>query len=147
MVEGSARQLRLSGHVSPATNNRMELTAVLEGLKAIRADDAIIKIYTDSAYVSNGCKDWRHRWKINGWRKSNKKPVENADLWIELDALLECHSVDLQWIKGHSGHLQNDLADRLAVAAARGQTVRQYRKVGDYDFCRVSSISSREAAK
>lgn len=146
VLEGNGKQLRLSGHESPTTNNRMELTAILEGLKAIRADHANVTVYTDSAYARNGCREWRHNWKRNGWRKSNKKPVENADLWQELDALLDRHSVDLQWVKGHNGHPQNELADRLAVAAAHGQTIRQYQKQGNYEFDREAPTCNREVA-
>lgn len=146
VLEGNGKQLRLSGHESPTTNNRMELTAILEGLKAIRADHATVTIYTDSAYARNGCQDWRHKWKRNGWRKSDKKPVENADLWQELDVLLEKHGADLRWVKGHNGHPQNELADRLAVAAAHGQTTRQYHSQGDYEFNREAPAGSWETA-
>lgn len=135
VLEGSGKQLRISGHESPSTNNRMELTAILEGLKAINAECAQVVLYTDSAYARNGCKTWRHNWKRKDWRKSDNKPVENLDLWKQIDQLLERHEVDLRWVKGHSGHPQNELADRLAVAASHGQTVCEYHKEGNYRFC------------
>ncbi len=100
----------------------------------IRSSGKIIHIYTDSAYARNGCITWRHNWKKNGWVKSDKKPVENLDLWKQLDELLEQHEVKLFKVKGHSGHPQNDLADSMAVAAARGQVFKGYRQVGDYQF-------------
>lgn len=132
VLEGSGKQLRISGHQSPTTNNRMELMAILEGLKAIRAESAVVTLYTDSAYARNGCKTWRHDWKRRGWRTAQKKPVENQDLWQQIDELLERHRVDLKWVKGHNGHPQNELADRLAHAAALGKEVSEYRQAGDY---------------
>jgi|TARA_R110000851_G_scaffold176026_1_gene322556 ribonuclease HI len=134
VLEGGGKQLRISGSDSPTTNNRMELMAILEGLKAINAECAQVVLYTDSAYARNGCKTWRHNWKRKGWRKSDNKPVENLDLWKQIDQLLERHEVDLRWVKGHSGHPQNELADRLAVAASHGQTVCEYHKEGNYRF-------------
>lgn len=134
VLEGGGKQLRISGSESPTTNNRMELRAILEGLKAINAESAKVTLCTDSAYARNGCQTWRHNWKGKNWRKSDNKPVENLDLWKQIDQLLERHEVDLRWVKGHSDHPQNELADRLAVAASRGQTISQYRKEGDYRF-------------
>ena len=147
VLEGGEKQLRISGHESPTTNNRMELMAILQGLKAINAEAARVTLFTDSAYARNGCKTWRHTWKRKGWRKSNNKPVENIDLWRQIDALLERHDVDLHWVKGHSGHPQNELADRLAVAASHGQTVNQYRKAGDYRFSLNELLKSGRKSK
>lgn len=134
VLENDSKQLRVSGRECPTTNQRMELTAILEGLKAVQGTGKAICIYTDSSYARNGCNEWRHNWKKNGWRKSDKKPAENLDLWKQLDELLEQHEVRVFKVKGHSGHPQNDLADSMAVAAAHGQTVNEYRRVGDYQF-------------
>lgn len=135
VLENDRKQLRISGRECPTTNQRMELMAIIEGLKAIQGSGKVINIYTDSAYARNGCITWRHNWKKNGWKKkSDKKPVENLDLWKQLDELLEQHEVTLLKVKGHSGHPQNELADSMAVAAARGQVFKGYRQVGDYQF-------------
>ncbi|MDT0500313.1 MULTISPECIES: ribonuclease HI [unclassified Halomonas] len=147
VLEASGKQLRISGHETPSTNNRMELTAILEGLKAINAECAKVVLYTDSAYARNGCKTWRHDWKRRGWRRAKNKPVENVDLWREIDQLLERHEVEIRWVKGHSGHPQNELADRLAVAASRGQTVSQYRKEGDYRFSLKELTGKKKVAE
>ncbi|MCG6341242.1 ribonuclease HI [Vibrio fluvialis] len=134
VIENEVKQLRLSGRESATTNQRMELKAIIEGLKSIKATHKEIHVYTDSAYAKNGCEKWRHDWKRFGWRKkSDKKPVENVDLWKELDALLEERKVRFYKVKGHSGHPQNELADVLAVMASRGTVVKQYGKAGNYD--------------
>ncbi|MCC5881906.1 MAG: ribonuclease HI [Halomonas sp.] len=124
VLEYPQEQRRLSGKVEPTTSNRMELTAIIEGLKAIRSDwsEAPVIIFTDSNYVAQGCNLWRHNWKKNGWRNSQRKPVENLDLWQELDELLSTRSVDIHWVKGHNGHPMNELADKMAVVAAHGHT-------------------------
>jgi len=126
ILEGGGSQIRMSGSEKPTTNNRMELRAVLEGLKAIPTRSTKVRLYTDSAYARNGCRTWLPKWKENGWRKSDKKPVENLDLWQQIDELLGRHDVEFFHVKAHSGHPQNTLADRLAVAASHGQTVRKY---------------------
>jgi len=132
VLDNGEKQLRLSGTVEQTTNNRMELTAILEGLKAVRAKEATIVVYTDSNYAKKGCMEWRHQWKRKGWRNSSNKPVENLDLWQQLDELLENRQVELRWVKGHNGHPMNELADRLAVAAANGQAIeRKYHKSGE----------------
>lgn len=133
VLESRDKQLRISGHKTPTTNNQMELQAILEGLKAIKDDGQHIQIHTDSAYALNGCRTWRHNWKAKGWRRANRKPVENLSLWVELDSQLNRHSVELIKVRGHSGHPQNELADAMAVAAAEGLLeVREYRQSGDY---------------
>lgn len=96
------------------TNNRMELIAVIEGLRALAQDGTRVTITTDSQYVKNGMTQWIFNWKKNGWRTSAKKPVKNADLWRELDLLVHAHDVDWKWVKGHSGHPENERADQLA---------------------------------
>ena len=109
----------LSGGESNTTNNRMELTAVIESLKALKKSCEII-ICTDSKYVMDGVLEWMPNWKKNGWKTSNKKsPVKNLDLWLELDALLGKYSVKWTWVKGHNGHPENERADELARGEAK----------------------------
>jgi ribonuclease HI len=109
----------LTGSVEHTTNNRMELTAVIEGLKAVR-EPCEVEIVTDSQYVKNGITQWIHGWKRNGWRTSAKKPVLNQDLWEELDSQVSQHQIRWTWTKGHAGHDDNNRADELATSAARG---------------------------
>lgn len=114
----------ISGEAQGTTNQRMELTAIIEGLKAVPTPDSEIHLFTDSAYARNGCNQWMDKWKANGWLTASKKPVQNQDLWQELDSLIEqMPNLRFHWVKGHNGHPQNELADRLATAASRGQTV------------------------
>ncbi len=109
----------LSGGESNTTNNRMELTAVIESLKALKKSCEII-ICTDSKYVMDGVLEWMPNWKKNGWKTANKKsPVKNLDLWLELDALLGKYSVKWTWVKGHNGHPENERADELARGEAK----------------------------
>lgn len=102
------------------TNQRAELTATIEALKALKTP-AQVDLHTDSKYVVNGLTDWLAKWKTNGWKTSSKKSVENIDLWQELDTLLGQHSVTAHWVKGHSGHAENERADTLAGHAAQFQ--------------------------
>ena len=95
------------------TNNRMELTAVIEGLKALKRRSRV-EIRTDSQYVKNGMEDWIHGWKKNGWKTAAKKPVKNEDLWRELDRLCAEHEIVWKWVKGHAGEPGNERADGLA---------------------------------
>lgn len=111
-----ATEKELSGGESNTTNNRMELTACIEALKALK-ETCEVTLTTDSQYVSNGItKGWAESWRRNGWRKSDKKPALNPDLWGELLDLVAKHSVRIVWIKGHAGHPENERCDRLAVA-------------------------------
>lgn len=103
----------LHGGEPQTTNNRMELMAVIEGLRAL-ADHSRVRITTDSVYVKDGMTSWIRNWKRNGWRTAAKKPVKNADLWRILDDLVASHDVEWKWVKGHSGHPENELADALA---------------------------------
>ena len=113
------RERELSGGENPTTNNRMELTAVIEGLKALREPCEVL-IRTDSKYVADAVqKGWARSWKARGWIKADKKPALNADLWEKLLGLLDRHTVTFHWIKGHAGHPENERCDRLAVAAAQ----------------------------
>ena len=98
------------------TNNIMELTAVIESLKNLNKPCELI-ITTDSKYVKNGITEWIHNWKKNGWRTAAKKEVKNKVLWIELDSLIQIHSIRWDWVKGHSGHPENERADLLANVA------------------------------
>ena len=106
-------QSDLHGFDLKTTNNRMELKAVIEGLKNINPKTNVT-IITDSQYVKNGINQWIFNWKKNGWKTVAKKPVKNIDLWKELDGLVENHSVDWEWVKGHSGNPGNERADQLA---------------------------------
>ena len=106
-------QSDLHGFDLKTTNNRMELKAVIEGLKNINPKTNVT-IITDSQYVKNGINQWIFNWKKNGWKTAAKKPVKNIDLWKELDGLVENHSVDWEWVKGHSGNPGNERADQLA---------------------------------
>ena len=106
----------LSGGERSTTNNRMELMAAIEGLKALKRPSTVI-IHTDSRYVMDGLTRWLPRWKQNGWKTSDKKPVKNADLWRVLDEETLKHDVVWRWVAGHSGHAENERADRLARAA------------------------------
>ena len=107
----------MSGGEPSTTNNRMELTAVIEGLAALREPCRVV-LTSDSRYVVDGIqKGWARSWKRNGWRKADKKPALNADLWDRLLTLLEIHQVKFVWVHGHQGHPENERCDRLAVAA------------------------------
>ena len=106
-------QSDLYGFDLKTTNNKMELKAVIEGLKTINPK-INVTIITDSQYVKNGINQWIFNWKKNGWKTAAKKPVKNIDLWKELDDLVENRSVDWEWVKGHSGNPGNERADQLA---------------------------------
>lgn len=107
----------LSGGEKSTTNNRMELTAVIMGLKALK-EPCHVTLTTDSKYVSDGLsRGWARSWQKNGWRKADKKPALNPDLWEELLKLTDIHDVDIVWVKGHAGHPENERCDRLAVKA------------------------------
>ena len=106
----------INGYKPLTTNNIMELMAVIESLKAI-SKPFKIEITTDSKYVKNGITSWIHNWKKNGWKTAAKKPVKNKELWIELDHLIQKHNVSWKWVKGHSGHIENERADELANEA------------------------------
>ena len=107
----------LSGSEKNTTNNRMEITAIIRALEALREPCKVV-LHTDSKYVIDGITRWIHGWKKNGWKTASKKPVINEDLWRELDAARARHHVSWHWVKGHSGHPENDRADQLASNAA-----------------------------
>lgn len=106
-------QKTLHGGETHTTNNRMELQAVIMALKALKKP-CVIKITTDSEYVRQGITAWLPQWKKRNWRTANKQPVKNVELWQELEKLTVPHQISWHWIKGHSGHPENDLADQLA---------------------------------
>lgn len=103
----------LSGTVPSTTNNRMELQAAIEGIKAIKRS-ITVELYTDSKYLRDGITQWLPKWKANGWRRADRKPVKNKDLWEELDKLVQNHTISWHWVKGHQGHPENERADELA---------------------------------
>jgi ribonuclease HI len=107
---------QLSGAESLTTNNRMELTAAIKALAALK-EPCKIELYTDSKYVQKGISEWMVNWKKNNWRTSSKKSVKNADLWQALDHESRRHTVIWHWVKGHSGHKENDLVDSIANQA------------------------------
>lgn len=111
----------LSGGYFNTTNNRMELLAPAVALECL-TETCEVDLTTDSQYVKNGINQWIHNWKKNGWRTSDKKPVKNADLWQRLDAAVQKHSVKWHWVKGHSGHPENERCDDLARQAAENPT-------------------------
>ena len=103
----------LKGGESDTTNNRMELTAAIEALKALK-EPCHIALTTDSTYVKDGITKWLNNWKRNGWKTAAKKPVKNQDLWQQLEDCVAQHTVEWLWVKGHSGHPENERADTLA---------------------------------
>lgn len=103
----------LCGGEPETTNNRMELTAVIEGLAALKRP-CEVTVTSDSTYVLKGIQEWMPNWKKRGWKTASKQPVKNVDLWQKLDAVLGEHKIDWQWVKGHSGHRENEIADQLA---------------------------------
>jgi ribonuclease HI len=108
---------KLKGSEQNTTNNRMELTAAIKALEAIKSSNIPIDLFTDSKYVISGINDWVKGWKIKGWKTANKKSVKNVDLWQILDKLNQQHQVNWRWVKGHSGDEGNDMADALANEA------------------------------
>ena len=123
VIRAGAGEKELSGGEALTTNNRMELTAAIEGLNALTRPCAVT-LSTDSRYVMHGLTKWINGWQRNGWRTADRKPVKNADLWQALLAAAAPHRIEWVWVKGHAGHPENERADRLAsnaaVAAGRG---------------------------
>ncbi len=118
------KEKEISGGNPDTTNNRMELTAAIEALKLLK-EPCMVTLYSDSQYVCNGVtKGWARSWKKNGWRKSDKSPALNPELWDALLQLLDQHQVEMIWVKGHAGHPENERCDRLAVAAAEAVQIR-----------------------
>ena len=103
----------LSGGEQLTTNNKMELTAAIEALNALKRP-CNVELHTDSQYVKNGVQSWMHGWKKNGWKTADKKPVKNLELWQALDEATKRHTISWHWVKGHNGHDLNERADQLA---------------------------------
>ena len=118
IFDNNNKQKNISGSEKNTTNNRMELSAAIMALKKIKTNSEVI-IYTDSTYVKNGITEWVLKWKENGWKNSNKKPVKNKDLWIKLNELCQKNKVIWKWVKGHSNNKYNILADKLATLAIK----------------------------
>jgi ribonuclease HI len=112
LVSGKHRR-ELCGGVAHTTNNRMELTAAIEALAALKRP-CRVQLYTDSQYVRTGITEWLPQWKRRGWKTASKKPVKNADLWVALETEIERHEVHWHWVRGHAGHPGNERADELA---------------------------------
>jgi ribonuclease HI len=108
-----AHEKDLKGGEADTTNNRMELTAAIEALDALKRP-SVVDLHTDSQYVKGGITGWIHGWKRNGWKTADKKPVKNIDLWQRLDTALQRHNVTWHWVKGHAGNEANERADQLA---------------------------------
>lgn len=106
----------LSGGEADTTNNRMELTAAIRALEALK-ERCVVDLYTDSSYVKDGIGGWIEGWKRNGWKTASKKPVKNAELWQQLEQARDRHDVTWHWVKGHAGHPENERADELARLA------------------------------
>ena len=118
LMRWNGHERELSGGEAATTNNRMELMAAIMALEALKKPCTVI-VTTDSQYVRKGITEWMVNWKRNGWRTASKKPVKNDDLWRRLDEAVARHQVRWDWVKGHSGHPENERADELASAAAR----------------------------
>jgi ribonuclease HI len=116
ILRSGSHEKELSGGEAATTNNRMELTAVIRGLAALKSPSDVT-LYTDSRYVMDGATAWLKRWKANGWRTADKKPVKNDDLWRALDSEAQRHEIKWHWVRGHSGHSENERVDALARAA------------------------------
>jgi ribonuclease HI len=114
------RERELSGGEALTTNNRMEMMAAIEGLRALKRP-CRVTLYTDSAYLRDGITKWIFGWQRNGWRTADKKPVKNAELWKTLLDVARPHAIHWQWVKGHAGHPENERADQLASDAAELQ--------------------------
>jgi ribonuclease HI len=123
LLRAGVRERELSGGEAQTTNNRMELMAAIAGLEALKRPCDVV-LTTDSQYVKLGVEQWMARWRANGWRTSDRKPVKNQDLWERLAAALGSHRVTWHWVKGHAGHVENERVDVLArdaALAARGE--------------------------
>jgi len=116
ILRSGTAEKEITGGELATTNNRMELLAVINGLLALKSSSRVT-VHTDSRYVMDGATTWLKRWKTNGWKTSDKKPVRNDDLWRELEDASSRHEVDWRWVRGHADHVENERADALARAA------------------------------
>lgn len=123
VIRSGGHEKELSGGEADSTNNRMEMMAAIEALKALKRPCHVI-LTTDSVYVRDGITKWVHGWQRNGWKTADKKPVKNVELWQELVAAAARHDVEWHWVKGHNGHPENERADALATAAAERMRAR-----------------------
>ena len=126
LLRSGTAEKSLHGGEANTTNNRMELKAAIEGLLALR-EPCQVKLTTDSQYVRKGITEWMTNWKRNGWKTSAKKPVKNDDLWKALDEQVKRHQVEWHWVKGHSGHRENEIADQLANRGIDEMKIRSIR--------------------
>ena len=117
LLRWRGHEKELYGGVCKTTNNRMELMAAIRGIETLKPGSRVVLV-TDSAYVRDGITEWIHSWKRNGWKTAAKKPVKNEDLWRRLDAALADHEVEWRWVRGHTGHADNERADALARKGA-----------------------------
>jgi ribonuclease HI len=113
LLRSAGRERELCGGESRTTNNRMELTAVIRALEALKRP-VKARVHTDSQYVQKGISEWIHAWKRRGWKTADRQPVKNVDLWQELERLAGQHEIEWQWVRGHAGHAENERADELA---------------------------------
>ena len=120
VLRSNGKEREISGGEPLTTNNRMELMAAIEALKALKRP-CHVQLWTDSNYVRDGITKWIHGWRRNGWRTADKKPVKNAELWQALLEATEAHRIDWHWVKGHAGHPENERADTLACAEAEAR--------------------------
>jgi ribonuclease HI len=123
ILRSGTHEKELWGGARETTNNRMELTAVIESLKALKRR-VTVRVHTDSTYVQQGITTWIHGWKKNGWRTKAKEPVKNADLWQALDELVQGYDISWHWVKGHAGHPENERADELANRGVEEELAR-----------------------
>jgi ribonuclease HI len=113
ILRWNGHEKELKGGDPATTNNRMELLAAIEALRALKRPSRV-RLHTDSRYLRDGIAQWIHNWKARGWRTADKKPVKNVDLWQTLDELRRGHTIEWHWVRGHSGHPENERADALA---------------------------------
>jgi ribonuclease HI len=116
LLRSGRHEKELSGGAKETTNNRMELTAAIKGLKALK-QPCNVDFYTDSEYLRRGITEWIHGWKQRGWKTAAKKPVKNQDLWQMLDAAIQKHQINWHWVRGHAGQRENERVDELARSA------------------------------
>ena len=123
ILRTDGHEKELSGGEAATTNNRMELMAVIEGLNALKKPSAVT-VFTDSRYVMDGAMTWLANWKKRGWKTADKKPVKNEDLWRALDDAMARHTLKWEWVRGHTGHVENERADALARGAIPARPAR-----------------------
>ena len=118
LLRWDGHERELSGGEPATTNNRMELTAAIEALETLKRP-CRVRLHTDSLYLKDGITRWIHAWKARGWKTADRKPVKNIDLWQRLDAAIARHQIQFHWVRGHSGHVENERADALARAGLK----------------------------